>query len=113
MRVALGTFAHSAIETHLGGDVASGAEAALVHYVRRVKSARPPVGLPAFARDWAPPKETTALELEVEPEQVATLEREAVRQGATMDQLVTHAVFVYLADLDRPEAAGTGRDDRP
>ncbi|HEY1284730.1 MAG TPA: hypothetical protein VGF04_01460 [Solirubrobacterales bacterium] len=113
MRVALGTFAYSAIETQLGGDVESGARAALVHYLRRIKSGRPPVGLPAFSRDWAPPSSAPALELELEQEDVSALEREAVRQDATLDQLVTHAVFVYLADLDRPEAAGTGRKDRP
>jgi hypothetical protein len=45
-------------------------------------------------------------EVEIDPEIEAELAAEASRQEATLDQLTTHAIFVYLADLDRPMPAG-------
>lgn len=51
-----------------------------------------------------------AVDLPVDDRTWALLEREAARQGATVSQVVTHSVLVYLAELDRltpPDAAAT------
>lgn len=58
------------------------------------------MGVPAFAREEAPTGPDDAIELEVAPEIEATLEGEADRQGVSTGVLLSHAVVVYLADLD-------------
>ncbi|MGZ8665943.1 MAG: hypothetical protein ACXWZM_02385 [Solirubrobacterales bacterium] len=112
MRVELGHFARSGIETHVGGDLAGGVQAALRHYWRRLKSGTKPVQLP---RGWADPLlEGTgaSFELPVDSEIRLTLEREAERQATTADRVVLHAILIYLADLDAsasPESRPSGR----
>lgn len=100
MRVALGTFTRSGIEARFGSDVKAGTEAALRHYTRRLRSSRPPMGVPAFAREDVPTGPDDAFELEVATEIEAALERDADRQGVSTGMLLSHAVLVYLADLD-------------
>jgi hypothetical protein len=96
--VALGSFARSSIEERFGSNVAAGVRAALVHYTRRLKSGRRPVDLP---RSWRKPNRSVVeFELPIDREVWKTLEREAQDQEVSMDQLLIHAVFVYLADLD-------------
>ena len=73
---------------------------ALRHYTRRLKSQREPVVIPAFCRGPAPDGAEAEFDLAVEPEIEATLEREARRQAVPVEQLLAHAVFVYIADLD-------------
>lgn len=102
MRVALGRFACSGIEARLGTDVAAGVRAALLHYTRRLRSGRKPVDLPHRLPDGRPEAPAVDLELSIDPEVERALERETRRQGASLQQLATHAVFVYLADLDEP-----------
>jgi hypothetical protein len=105
MKVALGKFARSAIETRLGTDVASGVQVALNHYARRLRSPWPPVGLPGFIRDRVPTEDPgVVFELSFDSTVRSVLQGEARKHGATMEQLVVHAVFIYLADLERPEA---------
>jgi hypothetical protein len=96
----LGTFARSAIESRFGKDLAGAVRAALVHYTRRLRSARRPPGFPSFRRDEPPDESGAAFELMVDPEIERTLAREGRRQGAPLAQMVTHAVFVYLADIE-------------
>jgi hypothetical protein len=102
MKVALGGFARSGLEARLGTDVAAGVRAALLHYTRRLRSGRKPVALPRFGPEPQPEAPAIDLELSIDPEIERALERETRRQGASLQQLTTHAVFVYLADLDEP-----------
>jgi hypothetical protein len=100
MRVALGTFACSGIEAHLGADIQAGVRAALLHYAQKLKSGRRPLELPLFCRDQNPQDAKVAFDLTVDAETEAALTREAARQGATLSQLAVHTVMVYLAELD-------------
>lgn len=100
MKVVLGPFARSAIEARLGKDVAAGVRVALRHYTRRLRSGHKPVRVPRFLGP-GPSASETDLELPVDPEVERVLAREGRRQGVSLDQLTAHAVFVYLADLDR------------
>lgn len=102
MRVALGKFARSGIESRFGADVAAGVQAALLHYTRRLMSGWPPVVIPRFCSDGAPAsrEDACAFELPVDPEIQAALEQEARRHRVPVGQVLAHAVFVYLADVD-------------
>jgi hypothetical protein len=100
MKIALGTFACKGVESHLGPDLASAVKAALVDYAHRLESGSPPIGIPKLFRDsqTAPAK---TLDLSVDADTRAMLEREAARLGTTVSQLATHSVLVYLAEFDR------------
>jgi len=100
MRVALGTFARSGIESQLGPDVAGALQAALYHYTGKLESSRSPIELPHFISGTGSEGTRTAYELVVDPEIETLLEREAARQGADISDLAAHTVLIYLAELD-------------
>jgi len=100
VKVSVGKFARSGIENQLGSTVGAGVEAALIHYSRRLDSGRAPLAPPAFLNDRAPGDPASMLELTVDPQLLAKLEREAQCHRVALDRLVAHAVLVYLADLD-------------
>lgn len=100
MRVALGTFARSGIETQLGVDLATGVQAALCHYAGKLKSGRAPIEPPRFCRDQGSRDPEVSFDLAVDPEVEILLEREAARQGTDVSQLALHGVMIYLAELD-------------
>jgi hypothetical protein len=101
MRVALGKFACSGIETHLGADIPAGVRTALFHYANKLKAGRSPVAPPRFLSDGAAGQEPmAAFEVAIDAETEAMLEQEALRQGRTVSQLAVHSVLVYLAELD-------------
>jgi hypothetical protein len=100
MRVTLGKFACSGIETQLGDDIPAGTRKALFHYTRKLKAGREPVAPPSFLADQAPGETGVAFELTVDPEIEAILEQEARKQRTTVSQLVAHTVLVYLAELE-------------
>jgi hypothetical protein len=100
MKVALGKFACSGIETHLGPDIPAGVRKALFHYTGKLKTGRRPVSFPRFLSDRGQPEAALAFDLAVDPETEAMLEREALRQRTTTSQLVAHSVLVYLAELE-------------
>jgi hypothetical protein len=100
MRVALGKFACSGIETHLGDDIPAGTRKALFHYTRKLKAGRKPIAPPRFLADQAPQEAEIAFDLAVDPETEAVLEQEALRQRTTVSQLAAHTVLVYLAELE-------------
>lgn len=81
----------------------AGVQAALRDYARRLRSGRKLPEFPRFLREsplWT--RSGAALELSVDPEVQAALEKEAREsQGVSVEQLAGHAVLVYLADLDR------------
>jgi hypothetical protein len=112
MKVALGTFACFCIEARFGPDPAPTVEAALRHYTRRLRSAKPPLPPPAFSRAAAPDGSGAEFELALEPEVQAALEEEARAQAVQVEQLIAHAVFVYLADLDSADEARPGARGR-
>jgi hypothetical protein len=113
MRVALDIFARSGIETHLGQDLVAGVRAALRHYTRRLNcEAEALPGFPRFRRELIPDPERrgTEFELSVDPAIEAALTHEARESpGVTVEQMVAHAVMVYLADMDRRDEAGQER----
>ncbi len=100
MKVALGKFACSGIETHLGDDIPAGTRKALFHYARKLKAGRRPLAPPRFLGDQAPLEGEVAFDLSVDPETEAMLEQEALRQRTTLSQLAAHTVLVYLAELE-------------
>jgi hypothetical protein len=112
MRVALDIFARSGIETHLGQDLVAGVRAALRHYTRRLAhEAEQLPGFPRFRHELVadPLLRGTQLELNIDPAIEAALAHEAREfPGVTVEQMVAHAVMVYLADLDRRDEAGQG-----
>lgn len=111
MRVELGKFARWSIESRLGSNIRVGVLTALTHYTRRLKSGRRPLAPPRFCRD-SPAEVDTALELQVGPETRALLERQACEHGVTLNQVLIHAVFTYLVDLDLVEPVeGAGAGD--
>ncbi len=100
MRVSLGKFACSGIETHLGDDIPAGVRTALFHYARKLKAGRRPISPPRFLAEQAPQKPQVSFDLSLDPETEAMLEQEALRQRTTLSQLAAHTVLVYLAELE-------------
>jgi hypothetical protein len=102
MRIALGTFAMSALEARVGADVPAAINTALSYHVAKLEMGRDPVRFPgrlqrASAASGAQPE----LEVEVDDRVEATLRADATRQGVSPADLAGHAVLVYLAELDR------------
>jgi hypothetical protein len=108
MKIMLGTFACFCIEARFGADVGTGVQVAARHYTRRLRSARKPVEIPRFLRDQPLDDARREFEVFIEPEVQEMLEREAGKRQVYLDQILSHAVFVYLADLDAAGMAGGG-----
>lgn len=100
MRVALSKFACDGIETQWGSDVPGGVRMALFHYASKLKTGRKPSLFPRFLADRAAAEPELVFDLIVDPETESVLEQESSRQQTTMERLVGHAVFVYLAELE-------------
>ena len=105
----LGKFARSGIESLIGSDVAAGVQAALLHYARRLRSDLRPVKFPRFCRGLQQETVEMVFDIPLDPYVQQSLELEVQRQGASLEELASHAVLVYLADLDR----AIGMDARP
>jgi|ERR1044071_492076 hypothetical protein len=101
MKVALGTFACNGIEACLDTDVPSGVQAAVSDFAQRITAGGTPESIPPFVQGASADDEARSVDLSVDQRTWIVLEREAARQGATLSQLVTHSVLVYLAELDR------------
>jgi hypothetical protein len=101
LKVRLGTFARSTIESVTGCDVVAGTQAALHHYTRRLRSGVPPTDFPRFCTELPAESAGAVFEVPVGTSIEESLKREVERQGTTLEQLAAHAVLVYLADLDR------------
>ena len=56
--------------------------------------------IPCPSEDWMA-HDGVPVELALDPELEAALERESRSGGASVDRIVAHAVLAYLADLDR------------
>jgi hypothetical protein len=96
-QVWLGSFSRWGIAAWAKLDQSVFAEAALAHYVRRLASNDPPVGVPEFCRQAYG---CTSVPLSAGSGTHDVLEFEARRQRVTVEQLTAHAILVYLADLD-------------
>lgn len=103
MKIALNTFARSALEARLGGDVASGVHVALWHYCTRLGgSSWQHPEFPRFLSHGASLGSGEEFELTLDPGIEAILERKArASDGVSLEQLAVHAVFIYLAEADR------------
>jgi|SRR6188768_1584175 len=101
VKVDLGTFACNGIETYLDADIAAGVRAALDDFTQRLESGRPPLSVPDALWDADVAEPAMAVNLPLDERSWHLLWREALRQGTTVDQLASHSVLVYLAELDR------------
>jgi hypothetical protein len=108
VKLVLGTFACSGIKALLGVDTAAGVQAALRHYTQTRGSAeRRAEAFPRFLDESSMALSGADLELTVDPEIQAALEREARESdGVSVEQIAAHAVLLYLAELD--VASGRG-----
>jgi hypothetical protein len=100
MRVELGIFACSSIETHLGSDVPAAIRTALIHHAHKLATGRGPIPPPRFLPDRAPGQPQVAFDVTIDSSTEAALAREAAGQGTTLSQMAVHAVMVYLAELE-------------
>ena len=114
INVELGKLACSGLEGHFG-DLEAGARKALLHYAYKLKAGRKPVAPPRFLGE--PPAPEAKFELTLDRDTEALLAQEAARQHTTVSRLATHAVLVYLAELEflgvvprRPETAPNGEN---
>jgi hypothetical protein len=101
VKVDLGTFACNGIETYLDADIAAGVRAALDDFTERLESGRSPLSVPETLWEADPAEPAMALDLPLDERTWLLLAHEAGRQGTTIDQLASHSVLVYLAELDR------------
>lgn len=98
IHVQLGELTYRGVERHFCADVVGGVRRALVHYAYKLRVGRRPVPPPRFLPDQSPAH--AEFDLRLDPETEAILEREALRHRIEVEQLATHAVLVYLAELE-------------
>lgn len=96
--VELGKLACTGLEGHFGTDLTVGARKALLHYAYKLRAGRRPTAAPRFLK--APAEAEAQFELTLDRETEALLGQEARRLRITTTSLATHAVLVYLAELD-------------
>jgi len=106
MRVPLGAMACAGVRAHLGGDMAAAAEKSVFHYASRLAAGRRPAQIPGFLTDEPLPDPVLVVEVALAPDLEELMEREAERQGVSLERLAAHAVLVYLAELDFLNAPG-------
>jgi hypothetical protein len=97
VNVELGKLACTGLSAHFG-DVEAGARKALLHYVYKLKAGRKPVAAPRFLK--GPPDTAAKFDLTLDRASETVLAEEAVRQHTTVTLLATHAVMIYLAELE-------------
>jgi hypothetical protein len=103
MKVWLGNFVRSGIESQLGTDLTETVKTDVSHYTAKLESGRPPVAPPPFLPLGAgseAPGEGEEVELKLDRRSEAVLRREAFRRQMDVGSLATHSVMVYLAELD-------------
>jgi hypothetical protein len=100
MRVTLGAFACAGIRAHMGGNFTAGVETAVLHYTGKLNARRPPIDLPRLENGSEQPPPELVLDVTFAPEVEELLKEEAMRQDASVEDLVSHAVLLYLAQLD-------------
>ncbi len=101
MKVMLGHLARSGIEARLGGDVAESVQAALRRYAEDLAAGREQLTYPDFRLSPSQLSPVGDVELPLDVELEEALEAEVRRQDVSMEQLVSHAVLLCLAEIDR------------
>jgi hypothetical protein len=110
MKVTLGQFARTGIESQLGTDLTAAVETAIRHYTGKLTYGRPPQPFPQFlgtdvSQDFGTHSESEnqaeiVLDLALDFQTEALLRREAMKYDTDFGAIATHAVMVYLAELD-------------
>jgi hypothetical protein len=103
MQVGLGPFARQGLEDRLGPDIQAGVEVALLYFLGKQRSNREVPEFPSFLQNEDFEDPVTLFDLNVGPEVEGMLRGEAERRHITVDRLIAHCVFIYLAELDRVE----------
>lgn len=98
VNVELGKLACTGLEGHFGTDLTVGARKALLHFAYKLKTGRKPVDAPRFLGAAAPAQAKFDLTLDRATESLLSQEADRLRISTT--QLATHAVLVYLAELE-------------
>lgn len=104
MQVGLGPFARQGLEDQLGSDLQAGVEVALLYFLGKERSNRGLPSFPSFLQNVHFEDPVALVDLDVGPEVEGMLTGEAERRHITVDRLIAHCVFIYLAELDRVEA---------
>lgn len=86
-------------------------ERACHKYVSEAVGGRAATMVPDFAKP-ASERQTRSLTLELDPECLARLEREAKRQGVGLGRLCEHAALLHVADRNDPRSSRRFRPTR-
>lgn len=113
MRVSLGTFACSCIEDRFGGALVATVDAALGDFADCCESGSGSPPVPRFWLEHGRTGKTIDFDIPVDRRVRPILEREARRQGLSVEQLLTHAIFVYLANSQGADCTGRRDPRRP
>ncbi len=109
MRVTVGKFARTGIESQLGTDLTETVETAIRIYTGKLTYGRQPLTYPSFlgtdqSRDFgthpSPSRDHDEIELTLDSQTEALLRRESMKLDMSVDAIATHAVLAYLAELD-------------
>jgi len=107
MKVRLGKFAQSGVESQLGTNLTEAVETAIRHYTGKLTYGRPPTPYPQFlgtkaSQDFGTHTSASdeVIELNLDSGTEALLRREAMRHDTDVNAIVTHSVMVYLAEID-------------
>jgi hypothetical protein len=104
MEVGLSPFAKRGLEDRLGPDLQAGVEVALLFFLGKQQSAREVPDFPSFLQNAQFEDSVARLDLNFGAEVEGILVGEARRRQITVDRLIAHCVYLYLAELDRVEA---------
>jgi hypothetical protein len=96
------------LRERLGPDAPGGVEAALLYYAERARSHPAERTRPDLYPDLSRERGAAAFKIDPPPAVEGVLRREAERFDVPVEQIVSHAVLVYLADLDTASEAAQG-----
>jgi hypothetical protein len=99
MRVELGKFACFCLESRFGSDLTSGVQSAARYYSRQLQSSSG--RSPNRVRHLRAEGPIVEVEVALDEEVLGPLEVEARSRSVDVQQILNHAVLVYMADLDR------------
>lgn len=92
----------------MGGDGTEAIRTVLSDYLGRLQSGGETTPFPRFRREGGDAKPTAEIDVSLDADTAAALEREATRQAVSPEQLLMHAVLVGLAERDRSPTAASG-----
>jgi hypothetical protein len=103
MQVGLSPFARRGLEDRSGPDLRAGVEVALLYFLGKQQSGRDVPDFPSFLHSASFEEPVARFDLDFGPGVEGLLAGEAKRRHITVDRLVAHCVFIYLAEFDRVE----------